>query len=135
LNKTDNGFMMTNFDWKDKVILIVEDDYVSYRLICFYLSGTCADIMWARNGREALNMCYSNPEISIALLDIQLPQINGLDVLREMKSFRTGLPVIVQTAYCMTENRRESFDAGCDEFIAKPYDRKDLLKLVGVFLN
>lgn len=130
-----NGLTVNNFDWKDKVVLVVEDDYVSYRLICYYLSGTCADILWARNGREAVNICYSNPEINIALLDIQLPTLNGLDAMKEIKTFRTKLPVIVQTAFCMAENKRESFAAGCDEFLAKPYDRNDLLEKMGTLLN
>jgi CheY-like chemotaxis protein len=123
-----------NLNWTGKTAIVLEDDFVSFKIIEKYLLPTQIRLMWARNANEALRFCESvRPDI--ALVDIRLPGINGIEFTRLLKEREDSIPVIIQTAYGMTESRRECQTAGCDDFLAKPYGQNLLLwKMMG-YLN
>lgn len=83
-----------------KVILIAEDVDYNFRYLEIILGkNQDVKIIWAKNGIEAVDYCKKNPEISIVLMDIQLPEMNGFDATRLIKSENRNLPIIAQTAY------------------------------------
>lgn len=114
-------------NWKGKVALVVEDDYISYKIIEKYLHPTEIGLLWVKNGEDAFRAC-ENQLPDIALVDIRLPRINGLEFLRWAKQNHQMLPVIIQTAYGLSESRRECHNAGCDGFLAKPFDKGLLIQ-------
>ncbi len=114
------------------VILIAEDDESNY-LYLDYMLNSSYKILRAMEGQEAISLCKSNPEIQLILMDIKLPDIDGLTATKLIKSFRNDLPIIAVTAYAETGMRDKCLDAGCDEYISKPIDRIHLLSVLTSF--
>ncbi len=116
-------------------ILIAEDDEVSTFLLQKSLSGENITIHHARNGREAVELFEHHPEINIVLMDINMPVMNGFDATRAIKKLRPGQPVIAQTAFASKEDRDTAIMAGCDGFITKPINKKELLEVIKELLD
>jgi PAS domain S-box-containing protein len=115
------------------VILIAEDDDTNYSFLETALSRENAKLIRATNGMQAVEMCTNNPAIQLVLMDIKMPVMNGYDATRKIKENRPDLPVIVQTAYAMNEDRKKANEAGCDDYIAKPIRITELLKIVSKY--
>jgi CheY-like chemotaxis protein len=75
------------------------------------------------------------PEISLVLMDIKMPFMNGLDATRRIKEHFPELPVIAQTAYAMQEDKTKASAAGCDDYITKPIKKSELLALIDKYGN
>ncbi|MBI5218921.1 MAG: response regulator [Bacteroidia bacterium] len=122
-------------DWKNKTILIVEDDHVNFQYLKVLLKKTNAQILRAENGQEAIDLCQKNKHINIVLMDIQMPVMNGFEATKIIKGFRKDLPVIAQTAYAMAEDKEKCVAAGCDEYLSKPIDIKALITITGKYFK
>ena len=128
------GHTALDYNWADKLILVVEDDQTSFFLLNNYMERTNARIIHAVNGIEAVNFCKTNPEIDLVIMDIQLPELNGYDATRQIKKLNKNLPVIAHTAYALAKEREECFAAGCDDYIAKPTGRENILPILNKYL-
>jgi len=118
-----------------QVILIVEDDETSFLFLEIVLRLEKLKILHATSGQEAVEMCLNHPEIGLVLMDIKLPEMNGLEATRKIKAFHPGLPVIAQTAHAFSSDRQEAFDAGCNDFITKPIPKNELVKIIAKYLG
>ncbi|MCD4745465.1 MAG: response regulator [Bacteroidales bacterium] len=107
----------------------------SYKVIEVLLRKTKAILLWAKNGRETIDLCRSNNNINLVLMDIRMPEIDGFQATREIKQFRKKLPVIAITAFAMREDEEKSIEAGCDGYISKPIDHKMLLSQLSKYLD
>lgn len=123
------------FNWETKTILIVEDIKVSFELLTRFMNGTRVNILHATDGDLAVKFCTDNKNIDLVLMDIQLPTIDGLEATRIIKKIRPGLPIIAQTANAMADDRRVIIEAGCDDYIAKPICKSELLEKIDSRLN
>lgn len=110
-----------------KIILVVEDLEVNFKLIEAMLKKTGAQIMWAKTGREARRIFNANRNLSLVLLDLNIPDTHGYEILLEFKEARSDLPVIIQTAYAMNNEKERCTLAGCDNYITKPIRMEQLL--------
>ena len=126
--------MFQDYSWDNTTILIVEDDPHSYSFLKETLKKTNANIIYAKNAEIAIDICKSNLDIDIVLMDIQLPQMNGYQATREIKKYRKSLPVIAQTAFAMAGDKEKSILAGCDDYISKPININKLLPKINQFL-
>jgi len=127
--------IISGFDWKNKNILIVEDDDLNFKYIKTILRRTNAAVFHATDSdsfREALSTI---PDIHLVLMDIQLPGEDGWQLTRYVKSVHCNIPVIAQTAYGMESDRIKSLEAGCDNYISKPISPDDLLKMIALYLE
>jgi signal transduction histidine kinase len=124
-----------DINWKDKTILITEDNPSSFLLLKSMLNKTKANILHSGNGQEAVDLCKSNPHIHAVLMDIQLPVMNGYDATRKIKETRNDLPVIAQTAHALVEDEIKSKDAGCDDYLVKPIRRELLFATLSKYLD
>jgi PAS domain S-box-containing protein len=115
------------------VVLIVEDDEVNYLFLETILAKSNIKAIRALNGIEAVEICNSNPDIQLVLMDIKLPFMNGYEATKRIKQSKPQLPVIAQTAYAMHEDRDKAYEAGCDAYISKPIITSELLKLIDEF--
>ena len=130
-NETTNGQYEISYPVLDgKVIVVAEDLEVNYRLIKAMLNKTGAVVEWTRTGRETLKTVYENPSVELVLLDLNMPDINGYDTLVQLKEKRKDLPVIIQTAYVMNNEKESCFEAGCDGYITKPLQIEQLLSVI-----
>lgn len=128
------GKLMKN-DWSDKTILVVEDEEANFQFIKTTLRRTNAQIIWAKDGEEAVDMFKKHEEIDIVLMDIRLPRMDGYDATRIIKSLRKNVPVIAQTAYAIRDEQYDCLEAGCNDYIAKPFNTNDLIQIIKKYLQ
>ena len=114
------------------VILIVDDEYSGTLFLKSTLQKTF-DLLFAKNGEEAVELCKSNPGIKLVLMDMKLPEMNGYIATQKIKEFRSDLPIVAVTAYAMTGDRKKCLDAGCDEYLSKPLSKNDLFPILKKF--
>lgn len=111
-------------------ILIAEDEEINYYYLYEVLRKNGAKVIWAKNGLEAINIVESNPKIDMVLMDIKMPELNGLEAIRYIKLIRPELPIIAQTAFVMDNDRDICLKAGCVDFITKPIKVNQLLEMI-----
>jgi len=116
----------TDYNWSGKCFLVAEDDKFSYKLLEGFLKKTKADILHAEDGQQAVDICKSNDAIDLILMDVQMPEMNGMEATRYIKKFRKKLPIIAQTANAIAEERQRCFEAGFDDFVTKPINISEL---------
>lgn len=111
------------YDWQNYTVLVTEDDEISFRYIELVLSRkTNINIIWAVNGKQAVEFCEIYDHIDIVLMDIQLPILNGYEATKLIKSIRPTLPIIIQTANTLTDELDKCLEAGCEGYVTKPID-------------
>ena len=123
------------YDWSNKTFLIAEDSILNYTFLEALFQKTNVTLLWAKDGKEAVDLCRDNNDIDLVLMDIKMPILSGLEAITEIKKFKKRLPIIVQTAYAMPEDRDKSFAAGGDEHLTKPLNVDELFKTITKFLN
>jgi signal transduction histidine kinase/DNA-binding response OmpR family regulator len=111
-------------------VLIAEDDELSFTLLKETLKRSGISTCHARNGLEAVEMVKTLENISLILMDIKLPEMNGLDATREIKKIKPEVPVIAQSAYISQADIRDALNAGCDDYITKPIDIRLLMNKI-----
>ena len=107
-------------------ILLVEDDKALATGLQQALSGELFVVKWVSTGREAL-LATDTESFDIVILDIGLPDINGLHVLKKIKRKRRELPVLLLTARGGIDDKVKGLDLGADDYLTKPFDMKELL--------
>ncbi len=112
---------------KPLVVLIAEDDYSSRKYLEIVLSKYTSNLFYAGTGVEAIVECRKHPNINLVLMDIKMPEMNGLDATRIIKATRRDLPVIAITAYAMSGDEKKALDAGCDDYLPKPLSSSKLI--------
>lgn len=115
------------------LILVAEDEDSNYELIKIVLQKRYR-LIRAVNGIEAVTTC-DDEHPDLVLMDIRMPEMNGLDATRIIKEVNHDMPVIALSAYAFEENIREAMDAGCDDFLAKPFRVEDLLDIVNKYIR
>lgn len=83
---------------------------------------------------QAVGKACQNAEIDIVLMDIKMPEMNGIEATKRIKQNRPNLPIIAQTAYAFSDDRAKALKAGCDDYIAKPIQGDKLLEMVNSML-
>jgi len=117
-------------------ILVVDDDDVSYFLINEIFSSLNLEMIRAYNGVEAMEYFkYERNPVDLVLMDIRMPEMNGYEATRRIKDINPTMPVIALTAYAHSQGKIDCFNAGCDEFVSKPFNINSLLDLVGKHLS
>ena len=115
------------------LILVAEDEDSNYELVRIVLAKRYR-LIRAKNGIEAVTFCEEEHP-SLILMDIRMPDMNGLDATRIIKEVNHDIPVIALSAYAFDENIHEAREAGCDEFMAKPFRVEDLLDTVQKYVK
>jgi signal transduction histidine kinase/ActR/RegA family two-component response regulator len=123
------------FDWKDKVILVAEDVTTNFLLIKTALKRTNVTLIWAKNGQEAIDECKKDQQIDLVLMDVRMPVMSGFEATPVIREIRPEVPVIAQTSYAMDGDREKSMEAGCTDYIAKPFNIKEFVELIAQYLN
>ena len=103
----------------DTKILVVEDDKVSRFYLQSILAKRFQKLYFAENGEEALRL-YKNESPDFILMDIRLPDISGLEIVKKIRETDQKVKIIVQTAYALSGDERNARDSGCNDFITKP---------------
>ena len=117
-------------------ILIAEDDEINF----FYMNAlltreTDSKIFHAKNGRDAIELFKTNNDIKLILMDIKMPEIDGLEATRQIKLINPDIPIIAITAYAMSGDEERVLAAGCDGYLSKPISKEKLLSKMAEFVT
>ncbi len=117
-------------------ILVVEDNDRSRRLLRILLRSKGYNVMEAATGDEAMN-CLKEQKPDLILMDIQLPKLDGLGLTRKIKSNveTRNIPIIAVTAYSMKGDKERILEAGCDAYVSKPINTRELPLLIEKLLR
>ncbi|HEX3006188.1 MAG TPA: response regulator, partial [Bacteroidales bacterium] len=124
----------SEYNWRGRTFLIVEDDKISFKFLEGIFKKTGVKIIHADNGLKAIDFCRSHPELDIVLMDIQLPEMSGLDATKIITSFRKNLPIIAQTANAMSEDKERCLEVGCVDYVSKPINIPILFNKIDKYL-
>jgi len=116
-------------DWKDKVILVAEDEESNYIFLEHVLKRTGVRLLWAQNGKDAVNIAKKE-KVDLVLMDIRMPGMDGYEATEIIKNENKDLPVIAQTAYALKGEKELSIGSGCDDYISKPIDITELMAIL-----
>jgi CheY-like chemotaxis protein len=118
-------------------VLIVDDDVRNIFALSSVLEEYGMHIHSAENGRDAIGLLKENPEIDVVLMDIMMPEMDGLDTTREMRKIPTckNLPIIAVTAKAMKGDRDRCLEAGAWDYLSKPVDTEQLLGVLRLWLQ
>lgn len=123
-----------NQDWKSKTILVVEDVDTNKIFFDAALRRTNATILWAKDGKEAIDLFKEN-KVDLILMDLQLPVMDGYTATKEIKKLDADVPIIAQTAHVMSGEREKCLEVGCDDYLAKPIRLQILIDTLAKYLN
>jgi CheY-like chemotaxis protein len=117
---------------RGRSIAIIDDDVRNIFALTAILEQYDTEILHAESGLEGIALVKSNPEVDAVLVDIMMPDVDGYEVMRQirkMKAFK-GLPMIAVTAKAMEEDRAKCFEAGASGFLSKPFQTEELLAVL-----
>ena len=121
---------------RQRKVLVVDDDVRNIFALASLLENQEMDVLTATNGRQAIEIMHQTPDLSMVLMDIMMPEMDGYETMREIRSepqFRI-LPILALTAKAMKGDREKCLEAGASDYIAKPVNTDQLLSLMRVWL-
>jgi CheY-like chemotaxis protein len=113
----------------------VEDLEDNCILLKAYLRRYNVQVLHAPNAREAREIMKQHPDVDLIMMDIRLPDENGLDLTSELKEQYPDIPIIAQTAYSDTQDEYFSAQAGCNDYLAKPIMKQVFLNTISEFID
>lgn len=126
---------LDQIDWSSKKCLLVDDN----KDVLVYLNRTLLDtgvqILTARSGLEAIEIVKNTPDIDVVLMDMQMPEMNGIEATKEIRTIRKTLPIIAQTAFIFEDDKDIILEAGCDACLIKPIRKEHLLTVLASFIK
>jgi CheY-like chemotaxis protein len=121
---------------RGRKVLVVDDDVRNIFALTTVLENHEMEVISATNGRQAIEIVQSRPDLSMVLMDIMMPEMDGYETMREIRNdsrLRT-LPILALTAKAMKGDREKCLEAGASDYIAKPVNTDQLLSLLRVWL-
>ncbi|GBF07867.1 GAF sensor hybrid histidine kinase, partial [Deinococcus aerius] len=122
---------------RGKRVLVVDDDIRNIFALTAVLERHHMQVFTAENGRDAISLLESTPDIDLVLMDVMMPELDGYEttrLIRQNRKFK-GLPIISLTAKAMPGDREKSIESGASDYISKPVDTGKLLSLLRVWLS
>jgi CheY-like chemotaxis protein len=122
---------------RGKKVLIVDDDMRNIFALATILEEHEIMHVWADNGRDAIKQVEADAEIELVLMDIMMPEMDGLTTMKEIRKLPVGqrLPMIAVTAKAMKGDREKCIEAGAWDYLSKPVNRDDLLNVLRAWLH
>lgn len=115
-------------------VLVIEDDQTLQDLLVYSLTSKGYAVDAASNGRDGLFMATEYP-IDVAIIDIGLPDISGLEVIKDLRQRGINFPVLILTARTRWEEKVEGLEAGADDYVAKPFHMEELLARMNALIR
>jgi len=120
--------------FKKLKILIAEDEETADLLLSIMLKDIGKEFLHTKTGYGAVEMCRDNPGIDLVLMDIKMSQMDGYEATKQIRKFNKDVIIIAQTAYALAYDREKAISAGCNNYIAKPIKKDELIEMItGLF--
>jgi CheY-like chemotaxis protein len=128
----NNSSKITPLDIKSKnlKILIAEDDEASHFLLSLILRDISQDLIHAKTGLEAVELCRDNPDLDLILMDVKMPIYSGYEATKQIREFNKDVIIIAQTAYGLSGDREYAISVGCNDYLSKPIMKDKLLSTI-----
>ena len=120
---------------KNLNVLIAEDDEYADTFLSIILKDISNKILHANTGSSTVDICRNNPDLNLILMDIKMPDMLGYEATRRIREFNKDVVIIAQTAYAMEGDRQKAIKAGCNDYISKPIDVDELMKIISSLLK
>lgn len=115
--------------------LIVEDDEISSMLMTIEVTPFSKEILKAKSGEEAIQICKLNQDIDLILMDILMPNMNGYEATRLIRKVNQNVIIIAQTAFAFHSDMEKAIEVGCNDYISKPIKKKELIFLLQKYFS
>ena len=116
-------------------ILIAEDEDAADLYLSILLKDIDKEILHAKTGTEVIKKYQDNPDVDLILMDIKMPKMSGYEVTRHIRQFDKNVIIVAQTAYTLSGDREKALESGCNEYISKPINKEELLKIINKYYN
>ncbi|MBN2614378.1 MAG: response regulator [Bacteroidales bacterium] len=118
------------------LILVAEDEEVNYQYIEILLRKfpIPIDIHHVMNGQEAVTYCQNGHKVDMILMDIKMPEMNGIEATKLIREKHPLLPIVAQTAYARVEDKEAALAAGCNEYLSKPFRKDHFYEMMAHYL-
>jgi len=123
-----------SLDSENSIIILVAEDTDRNYLLLENMIGQTFTLRRAQNGMEAVTM-FQEEEPDIVLMDIKMPILNGIEAAKLIRSISSKIPIIALSAYAFDQDRNAAMQAGCNDFLAKPYDKSQLMDILTHYLT
>ncbi len=124
---------------KNYSIIVAEDEIINFLFIKDALEDNCDDVKFtiyhAKTGLEVIDLLKKYKDISLILMDIKMPSMDGITATRFVRKEFPGIPVIAQTALALSNEHKKAMEAGCDAYLTKPIKREYLIQTIYSFIN
>ncbi|OFX26882.1 MAG: hypothetical protein A2041_12080 [Bacteroidetes bacterium GWA2_31_9b] len=124
-----------SYNWSNKSILIADDEPNNIKFIEKSLAPTKIKIFQAENGAEAVRIFIENPAIDIILMDIRMPDMDGVEAIKLIRNENRNITIIAYTAYALTMDEMNALNYGCNDYISKPTNPQFLIQKINEFLK
>lgn len=121
---------MNDTSYSGYTILIAEDNDMNFTFFHDCLAKTGVNILRAKNGMAAVELCRKHPEIGMILMDGLMPTMNGYEATKEIRKFASALPIVILTAYISHLSIHEAVSSGCNDYLSKPISSDALLTAI-----
>ncbi|MBI9036724.1 MAG: response regulator [Bacteroidales bacterium] len=129
-NKSEISTSIENPLKKKLKILIAEDDKTTELFLEIIVNKFAKEILKTWSGLETVEICRLNPDIDLIFMDIRMPGMSGYESTRQIRKINKDVIIIAQTAYALSGDREKALEAGCDDYIAKPIKKDELISLI-----
>lgn len=116
-------------------VLVVEDDESSEIYITQIVDELSKEILVARTGAEAVELCRNNPDIDLVLMDVKMPVMDGYVATMKIRQFNKDIIIIAQTAFALIGDKEKLIEAGCNDYIAKPINKDELIEMIKIHIS
>jgi PAS domain S-box-containing protein len=127
--------VITQINWSSRKCLLVDDNKDVLIYLKRILLDTGISVITARSGPEAVEIISTTPDVDVVLLDMQMPEMNGIETTKEIRKFRKDLPIIAQTAFIFEDDKDIILEAGCDACLIKPIRKEHLITVMSSFIK
>jgi len=114
-------------------VLLAEDDDASEMFISIVLKPIAKEIIKVKTGSEAVRISKENPNIDLILMDVRMPELNGLEATRLIRGFNRDVIIVALTAFGLTGDREKALEAGCNNYMAKPINKEKFLAMINQY--
>ncbi|MFZ4398719.1 MAG: response regulator [Bacteroidales bacterium] len=115
---------------KNLKVLIVEDDKISMMLINLTVKKFAKEVLNAKTGLEAVEICRNHADLDLIITDIKMPEMDGYEATRQIRQFNKDVIIIAQTAFSLSDEKEKAIEAGCNDYIPKPINIALLKSLI-----
>ena len=126
--------LQTPSGWNNIRCLVVDDNKDVLLYLTRILLDSGVQTVTAKSGPEAIEQIRSDSSINMVLLDMQMPEMNGIETARQIRKMRGAIPIIAQTAFIFEDDKKQVLQAGCDACLVKPIRRDNLITVMSAFI-